>query len=85
MATFLSLLGIVFAVALLKYRQQVGDTIGDADWMRYVGGVYNMVIIIGIFIFFWSLATLTGTTDLLLSPLKYILPMPEPPPAPGTF
>lgn len=59
---------------MLKYRERLGDFMGEADWMKYVGGVYNFVIILAIFIFFWSLATLTGTTDILFTPFLYLLP-----------
>lgn len=74
MQTFLALLGIVLSIALLKYRERMGDFIGQADWMRYVGGVYNFVIIIALFILLWSMATLTGTQELLFRPFLYLLP-----------
>ena len=71
---FLSFLGIVLSIVMLRYRERVGDFLGDADWMRYVGGVYNFVIILALFIFFWSLTTLTGTTEILFRPFLYLLP-----------
>ena len=74
MSTFLSLLGIILSFVLIKYREKAGDTIGEADWMNKVGGVYNLMIILGILIFFWSIATLTGTTQFLFSPLRYLIP-----------
>ncbi len=69
MTTFLSLLGILAAYVLIRYREIIGDTIGQPDWASKVGGIYNVVIFCGIFVFFWSLATLTGTTDVLFAPL----------------
>lgn len=74
MSTFLSLLGIVGSLLMLKYREKIGETFGEAQWMRYVGGVYNAVILIAIFLFFWSIATLTNTTDLLFRPLLFLFP-----------
>ena len=70
----LSILGIIGSFFLLKYRERVGDMIGEADWMRKVGGVYMIVIFIGLFIFLWSVAELTNTTDLLFYPLYAIMP-----------
>ena len=52
----------------------MGDTIGEADWMRKVGGVYNVIVIAAIFLFFWSLAVLTGTTNIFLKPLTFLIP-----------
>jgi len=72
MSIFLSLLGMVFAVFIIKYRERIGDFTGDAYWMRHVGGVYNVLIILGIFIFFWSVATITGTQNVFFAPLFWI-------------
>lgn len=74
MSIVLSLLGIVGSVLMLKYREYIGNLMGEAEWMMRVGGVYNVVIIAAIFIFFWSLATLTGTTEILFRPLLWLIP-----------
>lgn len=74
MQFLLPILGIILSIAGLKYRERVGDFIGDAEWMKYVGGVYNAVIIACLFLFLWSLAVLTGTTDILFRPFLYLLP-----------
>jgi hypothetical protein len=74
MRIFLSLIGIVASFFLLKYRERVGDAIGEADWMKKVGGVYMIIIIFSILLFFWSVASLTGTTDVLFGPLRHIIP-----------
>lgn len=74
MSAFLSIIGMIGAFFLLKYRQKVGDMIGEADWMLKLGGVYNVIIIFSIFIFFWGLATLTGTSDFLFGWIRYIIP-----------
>lgn len=69
---FLYILGIAASVAMIKYREKLGDIIGDAEWMQYVGGVYNAVIIAAVLLFFWSIAGLTGTTNIFLYPLTWI-------------
>lgn len=74
MQYFLSFLGILLSIAMLKYRERIGDFMGEADWMRYTGGVYNFVILLALFFFLWSIATLTGTTDVLFMPFLYLLP-----------
>lgn len=70
MGTFLSIVGLITSLLMIKYREKVGDNIGEAEWMQKVGGVYNFVIILAIFIFFWSIAYLTGTTDIFFAPLR---------------
>ncbi len=72
MLTFLQLLGLVLAGFMIKYREKLGDIIGDAYWMRYVGGVYNFIILLAVFIFFWCIAALTGTQDIFFYPLYVI-------------
>lgn len=83
MSYFLPLIGIIGSVFLLKYREKVGEVLGEAAWMQKIGGVYNVVIIIAIFIFFWSIAALTGTTDILFRPLLYLIPGLQPAEQPG--
>ena len=74
MKYILSILGIILSILMLKYREIVGDMLGEADWMRAVGGIYTLVVFLAIVIFLWSLAELTGTTDILLAPLVNLLP-----------
>jgi hypothetical protein len=82
---FLGLLGIGFSFALIKYREQVGDMLGDPEWASKVGGIYNIVILLGAIGFFWSIAHMTGTEDVLFAPLVYFLPHHAPPQGiPGT-
>ncbi len=61
---------IAGGVAVIIYRESVGNMLGDADWMKYVGGPYSLAIIIGIFAFFYGLADITGTTGLLFAPVR---------------
>lgn len=68
------ILGIAFAFVLIKYREQIGDVFGDPDWMRPLGGVYFVIVYIAIFIIFWSISVLTGTTSILFKPFLWIFP-----------
>lgn len=70
----LSIIGIVASFLLLKYRERIGEIIGEAEWMRRFGGVYNIIVIAAIFIFFWSIAALTGTTNFFLKPITFLIP-----------
>jgi hypothetical protein len=74
MGFILPILGIVGSFFMLKYREYIGNMMGEAAWMSKVGGVYNVIVIVAIFIFFWSLAELTGTTDILFRPLLWFIP-----------
>lgn len=75
MGNFLTgLVGIALAVAMIKYRERFGDMIGEAAWMSKVGGVYNLILIVALFIFFFSIAKITGTSDIFLSPLTWLIP-----------
>lgn len=70
----LSIMGIIASFFLVKYRERMGGIIGEAEWMRKVGGVYNVIVTAAIFIFFWSIAALTGTTDFFLKPITFLIP-----------
>ena len=74
MRIILSLIGIVGSFFLVRFREQIGNILGEAEWMNKVGGVYNVVVLIAIILFFWSLAELTGTTSLLFAPLRFFIP-----------
>ena len=74
MTFFLSLLGIICSLFMFKYRERIGDAIGEADWMRKVGGIYGVVMILALVIFFWSVASLTGTTSILFAPIRLLFP-----------
>ncbi len=74
MRIILSLIGIVGSFFMLKYRERVGDMFGEADWMRKVGGIYNIIIVVSLFFFFWGLAGLTNTQGFFFGPLRNIIP-----------
>lgn len=69
--------GFFGPVFMIRYRQQIGDMMGEAEWMNKVGGVYNFVVIIAVLVFFWTIATMTGTTDVLFAPILWLFPSPE--------
>ncbi len=73
MTTILSLIGIIASFFMIKKREMVADMIGEGEWMRKIGGVHLVVVYCGIFLFFWSVAALTGTLDIFFSPLKSLL------------
>ena len=66
--------GIIGPFFMIKYRESLGDMLGEADWMRKVGGIHNFIVIIAILIFFWALADVTGTTSVLFGPLRSLSP-----------
>jgi uncharacterized membrane protein len=76
MSIFLGLLGMIAGIAMIKFREPIGDLFGEANWTKYVGGPYNMAILAGILIFFFSLAKMTGTMGFFLSPLRMLFPSP---------
>ena len=74
MRIIVGLIGIVFASVLIKYRERVGEMLGEPAWAEKIGGIYNLVIIIGILMYFWSISYMTNTQDIFFSPLLYFLP-----------
>jgi hypothetical protein len=71
---FIGLIGIVCSFFLVKYREQIGNMLGEPEWATKVGGIYNVVLIVAIFFFFWSLATMTGTSAILFAPIVNLIP-----------
>ncbi|OIO54214.1 hypothetical protein AUJ46_03765 [Candidatus Peregrinibacteria bacterium CG1_02_54_53] len=78
MTTFLGFIGLICSVLLIKYRERVAEMIGAGEWMEYAGGVYNVIILTAVFLFFFSVAALTGTLDFFLTPVRWLLPTPSP-------
>lgn len=74
MRYFLSFIGIIGSLAMMKYREQVGSLFGQPAWADKVGGIYNVVVIMALVLFFWSVAALTNTEEFLFRPLLWILP-----------
>lgn len=74
MKYILAIFGLFFSIAIMKYRESIGDSIGSYDWMVYCGGSYGLVVIIGVLMFFWCVATLTGTEDFFFAPIIMLIP-----------
>ncbi|MSR67379.1 hypothetical protein EXS65_00930 [Candidatus Peribacteria bacterium] len=62
------------AFLFIRYREAIGNMIGEPDWAIKIGGIYNVMILLGILMFFWSIASITGTTDVLFYPIVMFLP-----------
>ena len=84
----LAIFGFILSFFIIKHRESIGNSLGEYDWMKYFGGIYGVMVFLGIFIFFWSLATITGTEDLFLYPFIRLIPfatIKEAPPPPNIF
>ncbi len=70
---FKGILAIIGAFLLIKYRERVVATTGKFAWCeKYLGygGTYRFMVILAVVLFLWGVATITGTTDVLLGPLR---------------
>lgn len=74
MGTVFAVLGLGLSFAMIKFRESIGNSIGEADWMRKVGGVYNVIVMCAVAMFFWSISYLTGTQDIFLAPVLKLFP-----------
>ncbi len=69
---FKGLLAIVASFLLIKYRERIVGMTGKFGWAEKflgMGGTYRFFIILGVVTFLWGVASITGTTDVLLKPL----------------
>ena len=60
------IIGSVCAYLLLKYREKIKNMIGDIAFAEKFfgnGGTYNMIIIVSILVFIFSLMYATGTLE----------------------
>lgn len=74
---FKGILAIVGSFFLVKYRERVVATTGKFAWAeKYLGqgGTYRLMVILGVVFFLWGMASITGTTDVLLGPLRSVFP-----------
>ena len=61
------ILGLPAALLLVYYRRSVGDFIGQIDFAeKYLGGTYNLVLILALLVFIGSLMYAFGTLQTLL-------------------
>ena len=77
MTVFLGFVGIICSIMMIVQRERVADMIGSGAWMDYVGGVYNVVLLSAILLFFFSIAAMTGTLGVFLAPIRFLLPHPQ--------
>lgn len=64
----LGIIGIGFSYLLVRYREQIGSALGEPEWATKVGGIFNVVILLGVVLFFLSIAYMVGTFDVLFPP-----------------
>ncbi len=64
------IIGIGFSYLLVRYREPIGDSLGQPEWANRLGGIYNVVILMGIVFFFCSVAYMVGTFDVLFPPAR---------------
>ena len=72
---FKGILAIIGAFLLIKYRERVVNATGKFAWCeKYLGygGTYRFMVIFAVLLFLWGVATITGTTDVLLGPLRSV-------------
>ena len=72
---FKGILAIVGSFFLIKYREKVVEMTGKFAWAEKhlgSGGTYNFMLILAVVFFFWGVASITGTTDVLLGPLRRV-------------
>jgi len=70
---FKGFLAIVASFFLIKYRERIVETTGKFAWSeKYLGqgGTYRLMVIIAFVLFLWGVSAITGTTDVLLSPIS---------------
>ena len=79
MSIFLGFLGLAFGSFLIYFREATADSFGEPDWAAKVGGMQIVIVGVGLFICLWGLATMTGSSDLLFSPITMFLPHKQPP------
>ncbi|MFH0770923.1 MAG: hypothetical protein V1926_06145 [Candidatus Peregrinibacteria bacterium] len=84
MHIILGLVGIALSFFMIRHRESVGDTIGDAEWMHKLGGVYNVVVMSSILLFLISVAAIFNLTSVALMPIvRFLMPFSlKTPPAP---
>ena len=73
---FKGALAIITSFLLIKYRERIVGITGKFSWAeKYLGmgGTYRFFVILGVIVFLWGVASITGTTDILLKPLGGVM------------
>jgi hypothetical protein len=65
--------GLIGPFFMIRYREAIGDMVGDPKWTHVLGGIYAVVVYLAIIIFFWTVAEMTGSTSTLFFFLTYVL------------
>lgn len=73
----IGIIGMICSYIMIRHRQALGDMMGEADWMRKIGGVYMVMVFLGVLVFFWSVAYMVNTLDIFFYPLLYLIPLPQ--------
>lgn len=69
MRFIIGIIGIALSVYMVVKREMFGDMFGEPEWTQKVGGIYNVMVICALLVFFWSIAYMTGTISVLLRPI----------------
>jgi hypothetical protein len=62
---FIAFILMLAGAAIAYYRRPIKNAIGELDFSRPVGGTLNLIVIFGIFLFFFSLSWLLTGRNLL--------------------
>jgi len=68
MRFFLGLIGVILSILLVAYRVPVRNFVGQIKWAedRFgSGGTYTLMVLVGIFGFFFSLTYMVGGFDVI--------------------
>jgi len=74
MMNFFGFILIVIAILMIMFREHAGNMLGQAGWMEKLGGVYMVMIYVGMLLFFLGLIMLFGLTEVALGPIFNFIP-----------
>ena len=64
------LLGLGFSYLLVKYRRYIGDAMGNMQWTKWVGGIYNVIVIVAVIVAIFSLLFMFGLEESLFGGIR---------------
>ena len=64
------LLGLGFAYLLVRYREFIGDILGNMEWAKWVGGIYNVIVMVAIILAIFSLLFIFGLEEQLFGGIR---------------
>ncbi len=65
--------GLIGPFLMIMHREAIGDIMGEPPWTKAIGGIYAVVVYIALAIFFWTIAEITQSTDVLFHFLTYFV------------